>query len=68
MLVESGLSLIGLGVRPPMPSWGLMISEGTGQFLYNPYMLLAPAGMLVLTILSFNFVAFGLRDAISARE
>lgn len=68
MLLESGLSLIGLGVRPPMPSWGLMISEGTGQFLYNPYMLLAPAGMLVLTLLSFNFVAFGLRDALAARE
>lgn len=68
MLVESGLSLIGLGVRPPMPSWGLMISEGTGQFLYNPYMLIAPAGMLVLTLLSFNFVAFGLRDALAARE
>ncbi len=68
MLLESGLSLIGLGVRPPMPSWGLMISEATGQFLYNPYMLLAPAGMLVLTLLSFNFVAFGLRDALSARE
>lgn len=68
MLVESGLSLIGLGVRPPMPSWGLMISEGMGVFLGYPHILLYPAGLMVLTLLSFNFVAYGLRDAIAARE
>ena len=63
IIYESGISFLGLGVRPPMPSWGLMISEAIPNLRSYPYMLLAPAGALSLTVLAFNFVGDGIRDA-----
>jgi oligopeptide transport system permease protein len=64
ILYESGISFIGLGVIPPMPSWGLMISDAIPQMRSHPYMLIYPAAVLSLTVLAFNFVGDGLRDAI----
>ncbi len=63
ILGEAGLSFIGLGVNPPTPSWGLMISEGIADMRSYPYMLISPAVVLSLTVLSFNFIGDGLRDA-----
>jgi oligopeptide transport system permease protein len=63
ILFEAGISFIGLGVDAPTPSWGLMISEGVAQMRSYPYMLVSPALLLSLTVLSFNFVGDGLRDA-----
>ncbi|MEZ4521606.1 MAG: ABC transporter permease [Thermomicrobiales bacterium] len=63
IIYESGISFLGLGVRPPMPSWGLMISEAIPNLRSYPYMLLAPAGALSLTVLAFNFLGDGIRDA-----
>jgi oligopeptide transport system permease protein len=63
ILYEAGLSFLGLGVLPPTPSWGLMISEAIPNMRAHPYMLVSPAVALSLTVLAFNFLGDGLRDA-----
>ncbi|GAB2574059.1 ABC transporter permease [Kribbella endophytica] len=60
---EAGLALLGLGVQPPTPSWGAMISEGSRYLLAAPHMLVAPAVLFALTLLSFTWIGDGLRDA-----
>jgi oligopeptide transport system permease protein len=64
ILSEAGISFLGLGVIPPMPSWGLMISEAIPNMRAHPYMLIFPALALSLTVLAFNFLGDGLRDAL----
>jgi oligopeptide transport system permease protein len=64
ILAEAGISFIGLGVNPPTPSWGSMISDGVEQLRNYPHILISPAVVLSLTVLSFNFVGDGLRDAL----
>jgi oligopeptide transport system permease protein len=64
ILLEASLSFIGLGVDPPMPSWGLMISEGVQAVQSYPHVILAPAVAISLTLLGFNFLGDGLRDAL----
>jgi len=64
MMYEAGLSFLGLGIRPPMPSWGTMISEGIPNILSYPHLLLWPSLALSMTMLSFNFLGDGLRDAL----
>ena len=64
ILYEAGISFLGLGVIPPMPSWGLMISEAIPDLRSYPHMLIPPAIILSLTVLAFNFLGDGLRDAL----
>lgn len=64
---EAFLSFLGLGVNAPRPSWGIMISEGYTGLRSYPHLLLAPAVALTLTILAFNFLGDGLRDAFDPR-
>jgi oligopeptide transport system permease protein len=64
ILYEAGISFLGLGVLPPMPSWGLMISEAIPNMRSHPHMLIFPAAALSLTVLAFNFLGDGLRDAL----
>jgi oligopeptide transport system permease protein len=64
ILAEAGISFLGLGVIPPMPSWGLMISEAIPNMRAHPYMLIFPALALSITVLAFNFLGDGLRDAL----
>jgi oligopeptide transport system permease protein len=64
ILYEAGISFLGLGVIPPMPSWGLMISEAIPNMRAHPHMLIFPAVALSLTVLAFNFLGDGLRDAV----
>ena len=61
---EAGISFLGLGVTVPTPSWGSMISDGVAQLRSYPHILVSPAVALSLTVLSFNFVGDGLRDAL----
>jgi ABC-type dipeptide/oligopeptide/nickel transport system permease subunit len=66
ILYESFLSYLGLGVEPPMASWGSLIAEGVGQInsvrIYW-WLILFPCGILVTALLALNFVGDGLRDA-----
>jgi oligopeptide transport system permease protein len=61
---EAFLSFIGLGVRPPIPSWGSMIAEGSLTIQTYPNQVLFPALMLLVTMFAFNFLGDGLRDAL----
>jgi oligopeptide transport system permease protein len=64
---EAFLSFIGLGVNPPTPSWGAMISEGSRTISSYPYQALFPAIALFLIMFAFNFLGDGLRDALDPR-
>ena len=68
VLLESGISFLGLGVSPPLPSWGTMISDGLPLMRSAPHVLMAPAIMLSLTVLSLNIVGDALRDAVDPRS
>jgi oligopeptide transport system permease protein len=63
IMLEAGLSFLGIGVNPPTPSWGLMISDGLANLQSHPHMLTSPALLLALTLLAFTFLGDGLRDA-----
>ncbi len=64
ILTESTLSFIGLGVPPPYPSWGQMLSEGWRGLRASPHLTVFPGLMITLTMLAFNFLGDGLRDAL----
>src|SRR6266849_941300 len=67
IIFEAFLSLLGLGVPPPAPSWGSMASEGYKAIQLAPHIVLVPCAALSLTVLAFNWVGDGLRDAIDPR-
>ena len=62
ILLEAALSFLGLGVQPPEPSWGLMVSEGKGQMFFNPWVIGIPGFALFALILSINLLGDGIRD------
>ena len=62
ILVEASLSFLGVGVRPPIPSLGLMLSDGRGFMTQAPWMVVFPGFAIMLAVLGFNMVAEGLRD------
>jgi oligopeptide transport system permease protein len=64
---EAFLSFIGLGVQPPMPSWGSMISDGYAALRSAPHVIFFPALALSLTMLAFNFLGDALRDALDPK-
>ena len=68
ILLESVISFLGLGVQPPMSSWGMLISEGAVKLDIYPWMLIFPALFFSLTIFAFNFVGDGLRDAMDPKN
>lgn len=68
MIVEAGLSFLGVGVRPPTPSWGQMLSSATTWFRADPMYVLLPGGLLFVTLLAFVLVANGLRRVLDPRQ
>lgn len=62
-LAEAGLSYLGLGVRPPSPSWGQMLSSGQAYMMFQPSMFVVPGVLIILSILAFQLLADGLREA-----
>ena len=62
ILLEAALSFLGLGVQPPTPSWGLMISEAKQMMLFKPWLIAIPGIALFLLVLAINLVGDGLRD------
>lgn len=65
ILLEAALSFLGLGVRPPMPSWGLMIAEGRADILFDPWLIALPGSALCVLVLAVNLLGDGLRDLTS---
>lgn len=68
IVIEAGLSFLGIGVQPPQPSWGLMIKENFNFIITNnPMLALAPGFAIMLLVLAFNLLGNGLRDALSVK-
>ncbi len=65
ILLEAALSFLGLGVQPPLPSWGLMISEAKNQMFFSFWLISIPAAMLALLVLAINLLGDGLRDVLA---
>jgi peptide/nickel transport system permease protein len=68
IVIEAGLSFLGVGVQPPQPSWGLMIKENYNFIItQNPMLALTPGFAIMLLVLAFNLLGNGLRDALNVR-
>ena len=67
MLLEAFLSFLGLGVQPPMSSWGVLIKDGAEKMEEFPWLLIFPGTVFSLTLFSLNFLGDGLRDALDVR-
>ena len=66
ILLEAALSFLGLGVPPPLPSWGLMIAEAKDYMFFNPWVIMVPGIALFTLVLGINFMGDGLRDRLGA--
>ena len=62
ILLEAALSFLGLGVPPPLPSWGLMIAEGKDYMFFSPWVIMIPGVALFVLVLGINLLGDGLRD------
>ena len=67
ILIETGLSFLGLGAQPPTPSWGNMVADARDFMEQKPLLLIAPSAVIGLTILSLNMLGDGLRDTLDPR-
>jgi peptide/nickel transport system permease protein len=67
IMIEAALSFLGLGVQPPAPSWGSMLSEARNFMELDPWLALAPGGAITLAVLGFNLFGDGLRDLLDPR-
>jgi len=69
IIIEAGLSFLGIGVQPPQPSWGLMIKENYNFIItHNPMLAIVPGIAIMLLVLAFNMFGNGLRDAVDVRS
>ncbi|MFT3703777.1 MAG: ABC transporter permease [Agriterribacter sp.] len=69
IVIEAGLSFLGVGVQPPQPSWGLMIKENYNFIItHNPLLAIAPGICIMLLVLAFNLLGNGLRDALDVKR
>jgi oligopeptide transport system permease protein len=67
MITEALLSFLGLGVQPPLASWGTLVTEGSSQIVVYPWLLACPGAVMALAILALNFIGDGVRDALDVR-
>jgi peptide/nickel transport system permease protein len=68
ILLEAVLSFLGLGVPPPLPSWGLMISEGKEYMFFDPWVIFVPGITLFVLVMGINLLGDGLRDMVGASQ
>jgi peptide/nickel transport system permease protein len=68
IIAEASLSFLGLGVQPPVPSWGVMLDAGRGHLLDAPHLTVVPGLAIAVVVLGFNFLGDGLRDRIDPRN
>ena len=67
ILFEAALSFLGVGVRPPTPTWGGMLSDAVSTYSIDPTFMVVPGAALFITVLSFNLLGDGLRDALDPK-
>lgn len=68
ILTSAGLSFLGLGIQEPLPEWGAMIALGRSQLRYYPHLIIIPGLFVAVTVLAFNMVGDGLRDALDPKQ
>jgi len=68
MMVESGLSYLGMGVQPPIPSWGTLIAEGATAIRYYQHLFIFPAASFALVLLAFTYFGDALQDALAGKK
>ena len=68
ILLEAGLGYLGIGVPPPAPTWGSMISEGQPYFITYPHLVIVPGAAIVLTVLAFNLLGQGLQEIVDPKQ
>ena len=68
ILLEAALSFLGLGVPPPLPSWGLMIAEAKDYMFFSPWVIMVPGVALFVLVLGINLLGDGLRDLFGAQD
>jgi peptide/nickel transport system permease protein len=66
ILAEAAMSYLGLGIQPPLPSWGRMLSESQSYLFNAPWCALAPGFMIMLTVLAFHYLGEGIRRRFAA--
>jgi len=67
ILTEAALSFLGVGIPPPFPSWGGMLSDALQFYRYDPMFMVIPGAMIFITVLAFNLFGDGLRDALDPK-
>ena len=68
ILIESGLSYLGVGIQPPTPTWGNMLTDSRSYFVTGVHLIFAPGILIMITVLCFYLVGDGLRDALDPRR
>ena len=68
VLTESAISYLGLGIQLPIPSWGNMLSNSQNYIWTAPLLAFYPGVMILITVLAYNFLGAGLRDALDPRD
>ena len=68
ILVEAALSFLGFGIQPPVPTWGNMLTGAQDFIFYAPHLAIYPGLMILITVLAFNYMGDGLRDALDPRS
>lgn len=68
LLIVAALGFLGIGVQPPTPEWGTMLSEGRQDFMYSPQVMVFPGMAIAIMILGFNLLGDGLRDLVDTRN
>jgi peptide/nickel transport system permease protein len=68
ILLEAGLGYLGIGVPPPAPTWGAMISDGQPYFVTFPHLVIVPGVAIVLTVLAFNLLGQGLQEIVDPKQ
>ena len=68
IIAESFLSFLGLGVQAPMASLGTLIASGAQDMEMAPWLLIYPSAVMIITLMAFNFIGDGLRDAIDPKD
>ena len=67
IMIGAGLSYLGLGIQPPNPEWGAMLAEGQNHFVNAPYLMIIPGLAIFISVLAFNLMGDGLRDALDPK-
>ena len=68
ILTSAGLSYLGLGIQEPLPEWGAMIALGRQYLRYYPHLIIIPGLFVAITVLAFNMIGDGLRDALDPKQ